>query len=690
MKKLFIFFTTSFFLVVGFWLFGATEVFSATGTIDPNNEGWSFAIIPNQTETKLNFKCQNCNVSVADNQLSGFAWSENFGWINLNPTNGGVLNDGDGNLSGFAWGENAGWVNFNPNFGGVTIQDGFFYGSAWSENVGWIIFDCGDLLNACVYTDWSPEAPEPPPGGGGGGSSQPPACSDGIDNDGDGYIDYPNDTGCASAEGETEVLTACGLPNATNFNPLTNVHDESLCLFEPVIGCMDPSAINHNSSATVGDDTCIYAGCTNPAATNYNSQATVNDGSCSLVPPPVDEPVDSLGCTDSYAENFNSSAIFDDGSCVYSPMPVVGCMNPNATNFNPLAEISNGSCIFAPIESGGEETGSGDGATNSFFDLDGISEETKEQIALATIIGALAVGVALLVGQGGTTARFLVSPLRLLNSIPTILGFRRKRRPWGTVYDSVTKQPLDPVYVELKDESGKSVATSITDIDGRYGFLPASGVYTITAGKKDYVFPSTKLVGKTKDVIYDNLYFGETFNWDKDDEVVAKNIPLDNISFNWNEFEKENNKKLMKFFSKTEIFISKIANTAFIVGFIFSTIAAFFKPSVFNIVILSIYVVVFLLSLFGIKPQKPGFVYDGKSGFPLSFGIIRVFSATLQREVSHTIIGKTGRYFSLVPNGSYYLEIERKVGEDKYEKVFRSEIFTVKKGHINKNISIII
>jgi hypothetical protein len=33
----------------------------------------------------------------------------------------------------------------------------------------------------------------------------PTACSDGIDNDGDGKIDYPDDDGCVAANGRTEV-----------------------------------------------------------------------------------------------------------------------------------------------------------------------------------------------------------------------------------------------------------------------------------------------------------------------------------------------------------------------------------------------------------------------------------------------------------------------------------------------------
>lgn len=33
-----------------------------------------------------------------------------------------------------------------------------------------------------------------------------PACSDGLDDDGDGFTDYPDDSGCTSPEDNSEVL----------------------------------------------------------------------------------------------------------------------------------------------------------------------------------------------------------------------------------------------------------------------------------------------------------------------------------------------------------------------------------------------------------------------------------------------------------------------------------------------------
>ncbi len=104
----------------------------------------------------VNFGCNNCNVVVGDSIITGYVWSANYGWINLNPTEGGVMNDGTGNLSGYAWGENIGWINFDD----VSVNSsGEFLGYATTSNFGSISFNCinGDICadsNFKVKTTW--------------------------------------------------------------------------------------------------------------------------------------------------------------------------------------------------------------------------------------------------------------------------------------------------------------------------------------------------------------------------------------------------------------------------------------------------------------------------------------------------------------------------------------------------------
>jgi hypothetical protein len=99
-------------------------------------------------------------IELQTDRLTGWIWSENLGWISLACNNHGadfcitvdygVAHDGSGNLSGYAWGENVGWISFScrntvscgqVNYG-VTVEPltGEFSGFGWGENIGWINF----------------------------------------------------------------------------------------------------------------------------------------------------------------------------------------------------------------------------------------------------------------------------------------------------------------------------------------------------------------------------------------------------------------------------------------------------------------------------------------------------------------------------------------------------------------------
>lgn len=60
-----------------------------------------------------------------------------------------------GALSGYAWSENAGWINFAPSGGGVSLDNttGELKGYAWGENIGWLSFNCLDA-SSCATSDY--------------------------------------------------------------------------------------------------------------------------------------------------------------------------------------------------------------------------------------------------------------------------------------------------------------------------------------------------------------------------------------------------------------------------------------------------------------------------------------------------------------------------------------------------------
>src|SRR3989338_2240299 len=99
----------------------------------------------------------------------------------------------------------------------------------------------------------------------------------------------------------------------------------------------------------------------------------------------------------------------------------------------------------------------------------------------------------------------------ILNPFLVFFQLREKREFWGVVYDSVSKQPLDPVKVSLVyADTGKLEGACITDLEGRYGFLARPGKFKILVQRTNYAFPSKNASGD-KDGIYTHLYHGEFF-----------------------------------------------------------------------------------------------------------------------------------------------------------------------------------
>ncbi len=104
-------------------------------------------------------------ITVSSTQVSGQMWSENLGWIEMQPDTGGVtlsISNGEGVLDGKAWSEQIGWIHFgtwddDPGSGVYIDGDGYFYGVAWSENYGAVSF--GDyMLENSVSTQYTEAA----------------------------------------------------------------------------------------------------------------------------------------------------------------------------------------------------------------------------------------------------------------------------------------------------------------------------------------------------------------------------------------------------------------------------------------------------------------------------------------------------------------------------------------------------
>lgn len=258
-----------------------------------------------------------------------------------------------------------------------------------------------------------------------------------------------------------------------------------------------------------------------------------------------------------------------------------------------------------------------------------------------------------------------------------LITFKKKRQPWGTVYDSVTKAPVDPAYVELFDTEGNKQAEAITDLDGRYGFLVPEGSYVMNVRKTNYLFPSKiQKLGK-QDIIYSNLYQGGTFTTSS---TVAHDIPMDPEVFDWNQAEKLRTKQT-KFFSKLDPVIVQLLDLFFFLGVIAVIVQAIATTNTYTIVIAVLYLVLLAARLYGGKPMLYGTVT--KNGDPLQFALIRVYREG--REVASKVTDAYGRYVAILEPGTYEVTVEERIDEENYRSILKRTVKT-KNGTLNRRL----
>ncbi|MBX4197854.1 carboxypeptidase-like regulatory domain-containing protein [Candidatus Parcubacteria bacterium] len=281
-----------------------------------------------------------------------------------------------------------------------------------------------------------------------------------------------------------------------------------------------------------------------------------------------------------------------------------------------------------------------------------------------------------------------------IHSVLIRLGLKKGVQHWGIIYDSVTKQPLDPAVVELRDAVGRRMGSAITDMDGRYGFSSQiPGIYTMTANKTHYIFPSQKLAGHTDDGIFTDLYFGEQMYFTKDQEVIIKNIPLDPVEFDWNEHEKRK-EHLSHSYSRHFTFLKLSIHWSFITILIVTIAASFLVPASYRYVIyvpLGLFLCTNIIRAYLISPRPYGIVRDKKSGTPLPFATVNIFYALSASEPIKYGTKKCdnhGKYYCLVPKGRYFVTIEKWVPNQKNVNIFTSPPFVITNGILNNTFEV--
>jgi hypothetical protein len=283
------------------------------------------------------------------------------------------------------------------------------------------------------------------------------------------------------------------------------------------------------------------------------------------------------------------------------------------------------------------------------------TDEVKEGANIAAIIAALAILANL---ANGATLLSLLYYIWFLFTQPILLLGRKKRKKWGLIYNSLSKQAIDLAAVRLLDAAtGRVVQTRITDKLGRFVFRAKPGLYRISAAKKDYIFPTGYLKDVKEDGKLVDIYHGENIKV-KDESSVAVNIPMDPIS------EKKSVKRLL-----WQRWARKVQHAIAIFGPVVTLVSFIISPSWWMGGLLVFQVVTYLLFLRLAVPKKPkgwGVIYDKRTRKPLKQAVVRIFDTKFNKLLETQITDARGNYGFFAKDNVYFITAEKQ-GYEKHK-----------------------
>jgi len=303
-----------------------------------------------------------------------------------------------------------------------------------------------------------------------------------------------------------------------------------------------------------------------------------------------------------------------------------------------------------------------------------LTNDPRIEKAASNYAAPLALGAAVAATAPALSLLNLISYLRFLFLQPILLLGMRRRKKWGTVYNSLTKMPVDLAVVRLLDANTNRVVQSrVTDAQGRYVFLANPGTYRIIVEQKDMIFPSKILQEYNEDTNFLDIYHGEIVHVDEKYTVLSANIPLDPIGAS----EKTPQRIIWdKHWKAIQNFVASFSVVAGLVAFIVS-------PNLWTTLLLVSQILLYFLFKRVAVPKKPkswGIVYDRENGQPVERAIARLFSKQFDKLVLTEVTDKSGRYSFMVGPNEYYVTFE-KAG---YQKAMSPEIKIKEKDEVIK------
>jgi len=294
--------------------------------------------------------------------------------------------------------------------------------------------------------------------------------------------------------------------------------------------------------------------------------------------------------------------------------------------------------------------------------LDNPTVEAIAEKGVAPAAAAIAVANSAFAAQA-TLSVDVFRYLLFFLSQPLLLVKRRKRKAWGTVYNSLSYLPEDLVIVRLRDAaSGKIMGSEVTDKVGSFSFLVPAGKYRLEALKANFVFPSDFTKSKKDDGQYLDLYHGETIEVGDEGIVITSNIPLDPAGKDMDDSSVQKKDRWHKIQGYVAMigpalgFVSYVIKPSWLVGFLF---------------VLGVVVYLFFRRFVTVPaPKNWGMVQGEQETKPVPGAVLRIFALPYDKLLESKVADSRGRYNFRVGSSKFYLTVTK----DGYEKK-QTELF---------------
>lgn len=253
--------------------------------------------------------------------------------------------------------------------------------------------------------------------------------------------------------------------------------------------------------------------------------------------------------------------------------------------------------------------------------------------------GALLTGLLISLSVVLPFITFITVPGAAIRFIGIIFG-KKSRDPWGVVTDALTGKPIPFAICQLYTAgSTYKVNQSVSDLEGRYGFVISPGDYRLEVTQTGY------------------KRFVKEITIKPEDDVQLYDIKLSKNSDTYIRISIQE-----KFKSALKDLYKRISSTLFYLGILFSTIAFILTPNLLNIVIFLIYIAILSYNAYksykGIS--KYAAIVDSETSLRIPYAQVKIFDTESNKLIDSIVTNYNGLFDYYGDEGKFAIYVEAK------------------------------